>query len=227
MKRKFIKPIYRVVLQGVQTLHLRSYENYQPVIGRSADTPGSRDCEVRWNAMEPHLRQHGSKSLIDLGCAEGYYVLQAAKMGLGFCVGVDFDQRRALTSCNQVVLNDLQQAAFMISAVDEGLLDAMPVFDTVIFMSVLHHIMYTRGVEHSALLLKALHAKVGKFLVFEMGQSNEHRERWATQLPDMGDDPHAWIADFLRRAGFSEIEKIGLTSSYKGEVQRALFKAQP
>ena len=46
-------------------------------------------------------------------------------------------------------------------------------------------------------------------------------------MPDMGADPHAWIADLLRSCGFSTVEKIGEAQSYKREVNRALFKAIP
>jgi hypothetical protein len=43
----------------------------------------------------------------------------------------------------------------------------------------------------------------------------------------MGSDPHAWIAEYLRSAGFGKVEKIGETSSYLRESKRALFCAQP
>ena len=227
MKRKSIKPLYRAALGGLQSLHVKSYEIYQPVLGRNREARGARDCETRWAAIERALREHDSRSLVDLGSCEGYYVIKAAQAGIPFCMGVDFDQRRAFTSSSQMVLHDLPNAAFMIGAVDETLLEAMPKFDTVVFMSVLHHIMYDKGVEHCRRLMKLLHEKVGKFLIFEMGQSDEVDESWAKDMPDMGDDPHQWIREFLASAGFRDVETIALTRSFLGEVERALFKALP
>jgi len=227
VKRKSIKPLYRAALGGLQSLHIKSYEIYQPVLGRNKEARGARECETRWRAIEQSLRDHGSQSLIDLGSCEGYYVIKAAQAGLPFCVGVDFDQRRTFTSSSQAVLHDLPHAAFMIATVDEALLDAMPKFDTVVFMSVLHHIMYDKGLDHCRRLMQMLHEKVGKCLIFEMGQSDEDQESWAKDMPDMGADPHEWIKDFLLSAGFHSVETIALTRSFLGEVDRALFKALP
>ena len=227
MKRKPIKPLLQAAYKTLYALHLRSYEAYQPVIGSGAAAAGTRDCEVRWRAIEKVLREHECKSLVDLGCSEGYYVRQAAAMGLPFCVGVDFDLRRMWTCTSQVVINDLQHAAFLMSEISPELVDAMPRFDAVIFLSVLHHIMYERDLDTARRILSGLAAKTGRVMIFEMGQSDEHLESWAKKIPDMGADPHAWIADFLRSNGFSNVEKIAEASSYAKETNRAVFKASP
>lgn len=227
MKRKPIKPVLRSAYQAVQKLHLKSYELYQPVIGSSGMIAGTRDCEDRWKLIHDVMTAHECKSVVDLGCSEGYYVLQSAKAGIGFCVGVDFDLRRVMTCQSQVVLNDLPRAAFLISEVTPELIDSIPKFDAVIFLSVLHHIMYQKGVEHCGDIMSRLAKKTGKALIFEMGQSDEHKESWAKEMPDMGSDPHTWIADFLREAGYSTVEKIGEADAYLRETQRAVFKAIP
>jgi hypothetical protein len=43
----------------------------------------------------------------------------------------------------------------------------------------------------------------------------------------MGSDPHAWVADFLRSAGFSGVEKLVETDAYQGATKRALFCLKP
>jgi len=227
VKRKPIKPILRTAYQGLLRLHLRSYENYQPVVGANGAAPGTRDCEDRWRAIEPVLREQSCNSLVDLGCSEGYYVLSAARSGLGFCLGVDFDLRRIWTCTSQVVLNDIPNAAFLISEVTPELIDRIPEVDAVIFLSVLHHIMYQKGEEYCRDLLTRLRRKTRKVMLFEMGQSDEHLETWAAKMPDMGSDPHAWVANFLRSAGFRNVEKIGEAQSYRRETNRALFKVMP
>ncbi len=227
MKRKPIKPLLRAIHSTIHSMHLRAYETYQPVLGNKAASTGARDCEQRWQTILEQLRRHHCASLLDLGCSEGYYVIQAAKSGLQFCVGVDFDLRRIWTCQNQVVLNDLHQAAFMISEATPELIDSLPRFDAVIFLSVLHHIMYEKSEAYAAELLRALAKKVDRVMFFEMGQSDEHLESWAKKIPDMGADPHAWIADYLRAAGFSEVEKIGEAQSFLRESSRALFAVRP
>ncbi len=227
MKRKPIKPYLRRAYRVLQALHLRSYENYQPVIGANRVAPGTRDCEIRWEAIRRVLDEYHCRSLVDLGSSEGYYVLQAARHGVPFCIGVDFDLRRTWTATSQVVLEDVAHAGFMLSEINLELIEALPRFDAAVFLSVLHHIMYRRGLDHCRRLLSALARKLDKVMVFEMGQSNEHLEKWAAKLPDMGEDPHRWIADFLRSSGFSMVEKIAEAPSYKREVNRALFKAVP
>jgi SAM-dependent methyltransferase len=227
VKRKPIKPLLRAAAGAVHHLHLRSYEVYQPVVTSSGYTSGVRECEVRWDSIAPVLAATGSKSLVDLGCSEGYYVLRAARAGLPFCVGVDFDQRRMFTCTGQLVLNDLQHAGFLMAPVDETLLEGLPVFDAVIFLSVIHHMMYQEGVEYARRILRLVASKTGKVCFFEMGQSDEHKESWAKKMPDMGPDPHEWVKAFALENGFSRAEKLSVASSFAGETSRALFALYP
>jgi cyclopropane fatty-acyl-phospholipid synthase-like methyltransferase len=227
VKRKPIKPVLRAAAGAVQKLHLRSYEIYQPVLAGSGYTGGVRECEVRWNAIAPVLAASGAKSLVDLGCSEGYYVLRAARAGIPFSLGVDFDQRRMFTCTSQFVLQDLSHAGFLMAPVDEGLLESMPKFDAVIFLSVIHHMMYQHGMEYAQRILRLVASKTGKVCFFEMGQSDEHKESWAKQMPDMGADPHEWVRRFALENGFSRADKLSQASSFAGETSRALFALYP
>lgn len=227
MNRKPVHPVLRTVHRGVHALHLRSYEIYQPVSTRGRETAGARDCVVRWEAVRHALDRWQCRSMIDLGCSEGYYVLQAARHGLGFCLGVDFDLRRIWTCQNQVVLDDVANAGFLLADVEPAMIESMPSFDAVVFLSVLHHLLVARGEPAARDLLRALSRKVGKVLVFEMGQSDERSESWASRLPDMGRDPHDWIAAFVSDCGFSGVEKLAVAPSYGREVERAIFACVP
>ena len=72
-----------------------------------------------------------------------------------------------------------------------------------------------------------LRQKIGKAMIFEMGQSDESFHDWSRKLPDMGGDPHAWIEQFLRSCGFSRVTKIGESDSYRSGVKRAIFRVEP
>ena len=225
MKRKPVKPALRAAFKAINALHLRSYEVYQPVLRGDQQVAGARESDTRWAAIREVLDATQSRSLVDLGCCEGYYVIQAASHGLPVCLGIDFDQRRIMTCVSQVVLHDLQHAGFLMASVDHDLVRSLPAFDSVVFLSVLHHMMYQHGVDYCRELMKLVAEKTQKVCIFEMGQSDEHEESWAKDMPDMGPDPHKWIADFLADVGFSRVEKIGEASSFLGETQRALFAA--
>jgi len=227
VKRKPIHPILRAVHRGASALHVRSYETYQPVVMHGRQVDGSRECAVRWKAVRDALDRWHCRSMIDLGCSEGYYVLQAARSGVGFCVGVDFDLRRIWTCQNQVVLEDIPNAAFLVADIEPALVESMPAFDAVLFLSVLHHLMAARGEDAARSLLRSLCRKTKQVMIFEMGQSDERSERWASQLPDMGSTPHEWIAGFLRSCGFATVEKLAEAPAYGREVNRAIWACIP
>lgn len=208
-------------------MHVRSYETYQPVWMKDRERGGTRECGTRWEAVCRTLDRHECRSMVDLGCSEGYYVLQAARHGLGFCVGVDFDLRRIWTCQNQVVLNDVAGAGFIVGAVSPTLIESMPGFDAVVFLSVLHHLMAAKGEAVARDILCALARKAGKVMIFEMGQSDERSEVWASRLPDMGADPHSWIADFVSSCGFRNVQKVAETPAYGRDVTRAVFECVP
>jgi hypothetical protein len=90
-------------------------------------------------------------------------------------------------------------------------------------MSILHHIMYERGVDYARDYMKEVRAKASKFLIFDMGQSDETENAWASLLPDMGSNPHSWVQQFLQSVGFSKVEKLADSDSYQGSAKRALF----
>lgn len=227
MKRKPVQPLLRAAAGVVHNLHLRSYEVYQPVVTASGYTAGVRECEARWEAIAPILAASGARNLVDLGCSEGYYVLRGARSGLAFSLGIDFDQRRIFTCTSQLVLHDIARAGFLMAPVDENLLAGLPKFDAVIFLSVLHHMMYQEGVDYASRILRLVASKTEKVCFFEMGQSDEHKESWAKKMPDMGSDPHAWVERYLLDNGFARVEKISQASSFARETKRALFAAYP
>jgi cyclopropane fatty-acyl-phospholipid synthase-like methyltransferase len=205
----------------------KSYSPYHPIfLGAKRIAQGERACVDRWETIAAHMRATGAKTLLDLGCAEGFFVQQAAKSGC-LAVGVDADVLRLSLAQAAATLNRVQGAGFIYAELTPKFIDSLPAYDVVLFLSVLHHIMYEQGVGPAREYMTRLRAKVGQFMIFDMAQSNETRHAWASLLPDMGADPHAWIAEFLRSAGFQSVEKIGETDSYQGPVRRALFRIAP
>jgi len=228
MYKKGLKPIPRFLRKISAKVLLKSYPNYQPIFKNGKILPGGdRDCLDRWKLIKREIDNNNIKSVVDIGCAEGFYVLQAAKESGCFSLGVDADIRRLSIAVDQLSLEKFFSAGFFLGVIDEKLLDKMPKVDMVIFMSVMHHMMYMEDKEYCLSFLKKLRTKISGIMIFEMGQSNELKNKWAKQLPDMGENPHEWIKKFILSAGFSKVEKIGESDSYNKDQNRAIFKAEP
>ena len=207
---------------------MRSYSNYQPVFYKGKLIKGSdRNCLDRWKLIRNEINNLKIKTVLDIGCAEGFYVLQSAKECNCVSLGVDADIRRLSMAQNQITSEKIMPAGFILAEVNGEFLENMPNFDLIIFMSVMHHMMYSNGEEYCLDFLKKLKKKINKAMIFEMGQSNELKNSWAEKLPDMGKNPHEWILKFLKSAGFSEVKKIGESDSYQKDQNRAIFRVVP
>jgi hypothetical protein len=194
---------YKFVLRKL----VKQVHPYHPVAmdGKLLAT-GERNCNDRWQILQSVLAE-GADSLLDLGCAEGYFVSRAAR---------DLN-----------VISRNEYAGFMYAHMNMEFLRKLPQFDVVVFLAVLHHVMYEHGVDHARELMSGIRMKTRKVLVFEMGQSNEKSNAWASQLPDMGSEPQQWIRDFLLSCGFSSAEKVGETDAYQSSTRRSIFLARP
>lgn len=205
----------------------RSYPNYQPIYRNGRLVIGAdRGCLDRWDLIKKEIFAYKAGSVLDIGSAEGFYAIQAAKECGCFSLGLEADVRRFAIAQHQVLNEKIMPAGFVLGVADENLLGKMPNFDVVIFMSVMHHMMYSLGVAYCERFLKALHSRINKLMIFEMGQSDETENKWAKDLPDMGSNPHEWIKNFLLSNGFSKVTKIGETDSYKKDRKRALFTVE-
>lgn len=210
----------RKLAQGIVT--------YQPVpeLVPSLDT-GRRDCQVRWDMIRGRLKGEAVRSAVDLGCAEGFFVRASAQDFEASAIGVDGDPRRFLIASNETAQARRMGTGFIFAEINSDLVSRLPKFDLVICMSLMHHIIYGNGLEEAEKLIRQMHAICGRFLVFDMGHSKETSYQWSSLLPDMGNDPDEWISDFLTRAGFAKVEKLGQVASPKDPLGRTLFLAMP
>ncbi len=206
---------------------LHTQGSYQPVLqnGRFVGAD-PRDCTQRWDIIEPHLPP-GARSALDLGCAQGFFTVQLARRGL-IAIGVDNLASALDLAWHQCRINDIPGVGFVKEDITHEFVERLPQFDVVVFLSLMHHLIYIHGVEWCAELLRRLRRKVNMALFFEMGQSNEYFHEWHTLLPDMGPNPSEWIGRFLEAQGFRAPQVIGSVPADKYEdplVHRAVIKA--
>jgi O-antigen chain-terminating bifunctional methyltransferase/kinase len=218
----FFQFLHKLVIRRL----IKQFEPYHPIsIEGELVSSGERGCSDRW-AVISEVVSKCPGTVLDLGCAEGYYVQRVAREFGCFVLGVDADVRRLTIAQDVNVLNKNERAGFMYAHITLEFLSKLPIFDTVIVLSVLHHVMYEYGVDYARDFMNIIREKTAKSLIFDMGQSNEAAMEWAPLLPDMGSNPHDWIARFIRSCGFSEVTKAGETDSYKSNVRRAVFVAR-
>lgn len=215
--------VYKFVLRRL----VKQVQPYHPVsMNGTILAAGERDCADRWEIIRKILAG-GVDTVLDLGCAEGYFVSRAAADYGCFALGVDADVRRLTVAQDLNVINKNEHAGFMYARIDMEFLRKLPQFDVVIFLAVLHHVMYEHGVDYAREFMSCIRHITRKNLIFEMGHSNETSMYWAPLLPDMGPEPHKWIQEFLLSCGFSRVERAGETDAYQSNSRRSIFVAQP
>jgi SAM-dependent methyltransferase len=206
---------------------VKSGGTYQPVVlnGRVLRN-GDRSCAARWSIIEKVITETRSRSVLDLGCAEGYFVRHAVRSGR-VALGVDGDLRSIAIAQSLNLLDKISGAAFMHALITPEFVERLPRFDVVIFLSVLHHIFTQRGPVEAKNMMRAVHAATGKRLIFDMGQSNESAYEWSARLPPMLPEPALWISQYLQDCGFSDVEVVGESEGYMQSHSRLLFIASP
>lgn len=206
--RQQAERVTRVLDRAQLRLLIEAQGTYQPVL-RGGRFQGSdpRDCVERWRLIEPYLPA-GATCAADLGCGQGYFSLRLAERGV-VTTGVDRSGPLLDIAWRQVRLNGLRNVGFINADVSHEFVDRMPAVDIVIFLSLMHHLMYLNTVEWCAELLRRLRPRVKKAMFFDMGQSNEPFHEWSALLPDMGPDPGAWLVRFLAENGFPDSQVIG------------------
>ena len=62
----------------------------------AASIPGKREAEDRWEAIAAAIREYEVGSVLDVGCAEGWFLRRAAKDFGCFSLGVEALDRRLI-----------------------------------------------------------------------------------------------------------------------------------
>ena len=216
---------FRLALRNL----IRSSKSYQPVTfeGRLLRPgKGHRDFEHRWAFIRREAEEIGARTLLDIGCAEGYFVQRAARELGCYSLGIEKDVRRLIVAQTINTLERNELTGFMYAPVDLNTLSSLPKFDIVLFLSVLHHFMRPHGIEYCREVLDIIRTKTNKVMIFDTGTNNEFLD-WAKGLPSVDQEPSVWIGEFIRSAGFSRVDLIGHTTADKGRVARPMFRALP
>jgi hypothetical protein len=197
---------------------------YEPVEIGGKRFDNVRDSYGRWNAIAANFKRYGVRNVLDVGCAEGWFVRRAATDLKCFAVGIEASDRLEVGELSRLY-DRTERTAILRSFVGPDDIRSLPKFDAVICMSVVHHIIRAYGLAAAGEFVSALASRVEKVLIFEIGTADE--SSWTEHLPELSRGQEAFVSDFLERCGLCNVRVIAESLAYHREVPRLLFAAEP
>jgi SAM-dependent methyltransferase len=207
----------RVVLRG----EIKTGLSHQP-LGDFAPTykRSERFFTDRLALLRDVARDSGSRNVLDIGCAEGYFFRGLAQDPGILGLGVDSDWNALRKGAALQTLREEEGYSFFPMRLDSGSIRALPNFDLVICFWVLHHIVKKEGRHAAVEFLEACSAITGRKFIFGMGGPlDEGSPGGAAKLEFLGTDAESiadGIVDLLQVAGFRNCRVLGWTTSQSG-----------
>jgi 2-polyprenyl-3-methyl-5-hydroxy-6-metoxy-1,4-benzoquinol methylase len=199
---------------------------YEPlkISGKLYDS--CRNWEIRWKIIKNELLNYETSSIIDIGCAEGWFIRLAAEELKCFSLGIERNDKRLLPGELSRLYDRVENCAIIKADLTIENIIKLPLVDVILCLSVMHHIVYKQGIEYARDFIKALSEKAKKAIIFEMGTAQETKAKWSSDMPDMPEGQDNFIKDFLKSAGLVNIKIIGRSSSIYNDAERLLFVAE-
>ncbi len=205
----------------------RSKRLYEPVQIANRNYPGKRDADTRWQAIAGVLAVEKARSVLDVGCAEGWFLRRAADEFGCFAIGVDASHRRVQAGEIARLHDGADRVAVMTATLTPRDIELLPRVHVVLCLSVVHHVIREGGLAAAEDFVRALATRAEKSLIFEMGTADEEQLSWTKILPAMKEGQEKFVTDFLARSGLTNIRVIACTPGLKGDADRLLMHAVP
>ena len=102
---------------------------------------GLTDSPAEWRALEQHLPSLSGKTLLDVGCNQGYFSIRSAEAGANV-TGIDIDPSAIVVAgmIRDQVLSPDRARMTRFEVFDLAALKTRPMVDVVLCFSVLHHV---------------------------------------------------------------------------------------
>ncbi len=200
----------------------RFYSRYHPL--SLNDSSGSkRNVTDRSELIKPNLVGH---SCLDIGCQAGFFSFTMSSDSM-WVTGIDRDPV-ILRKANLLKKKfNIKNVDFKELEINEETLSSMPNFDNVLYLSIHHHMIKVYGYKRASEILKIIASKTSRmFFDFPYYEDIKNIEVFS-EIPDMGDDPHKWMRDYLTDHGFASVTLLGvLQHPEKTHERRPLFMAE-
>lgn len=179
-------------------------------------------CDMKWQRVAPHLAPLDGRTVLDVGCGNGYYCLRMLGAGAGLVVGLEPNPRFALQfEALRRLMPPVPASVLPLRL--EDLPDGVNQFDTVFSMGVLYHrrsaarhleSLFSRLAAGGQLVLETLTLPEGS------GQLLVPRERYANMRNVWAIPAKTTLLQWVRQAGFEAAEIVS-TDKTTSEEQRA------
>lgn len=206
---------------------IRPRRLYEPVEIGGRRYTNKREAETRWAAIADTIQAYEAKSILDVGCAEAWFLRRAAAEFGCFGIGVEAEYRRVLLGELARLHDGVERVAVMKARLTPDDIRELPQCDLVLCLSVVHHIVRQGGMGAAEDFLRALATRARKAIVFEMGTAEEIQLRWSKALPEMPGGQEEFVRNLLSASGLTNIRVIADTPSIMREATRLLFVAEP
>lgn len=228
LKQLFKHPIekfFSIIKRKVLLLTFYFHKSYQPIgdkkIGSSL-RPNSAFMK-RLEILESEIKSCKANNLLDIGCAEGFFVRQTSLKNSLFSIGVDGSLERIEKGVFLSQLNHEEGYGFVLQMLTPEKISRLPKFDIVVCFSLLHHVISQKGRREGLNFLKACNGITKKQFIFDMGSPDEILQPWAKDLNFLQGDVVANIKSYLEEAGFANIKCVGESLGHRGEAVRPIF----
>jgi len=175
--KMYNKITYRILLRKiVKKLFCLRAGFYEPVkINKKLYNNNKRDWENRWEAIQNEIINYDASSVLDIGCAEGWFIRLAAEKLNCFALGIDTKNKNILPGEIARLHDQVEFCASMEGTITPSTIEKIPHFDVVLCLSVVHHIIRKDGYERGVDFVKSIANKTTKAIIFEMGTSDEKK----------------------------------------------------
>lgn len=191
--------LYSKESKGHMGISVQARESYQPHVDQHGRfVGGERDYRARLRLIEQEVDFTGA-TVLDLGCSGGFFSFGAARKAKSV-TAIDADAHmieRNRKAAGQLHCTNVE---FVCERITPELLDNLPKFDVVLFLSVFHHMLTDSGSydwgnakdpNEPGRLLAAIRRR-SSTLVFEMGRPDEH-VGWSQRVRSAIGEPRDWV----------------------------------
>lgn len=227
MMKKLIKIVPWSFINVVRLLNLT--ELYQPTYNPKKyiilkfDVK-KRNSDDRIYAIQNNVDFSRINTYLDIGSQLGYFVFRLSESNeLILAQGFEMNDVSTAYSNALVYLNDLENISFVNCKVTPIFVKKMPNYDMISFLNVFHHVVYFDGFEIADKIMHELYNKTNSYFIFETGQFDEKGYYWSDSLSFMGDNPVAWIQDYLISLGYKTVTLIDEFPTHLSDKTRAFF----
>ncbi len=191
---------------------VKSRESYQPVLKKDGQfAGGERNYAGRLRILEREI-DFTDKTVLDLGCSGGFFSFSVAHKARSV-IAVDADTHIIANNNAAAKQHGFENISFLCREIGEELLNELPNFDIVLFMSVFHHFISTSQTYDwsSGANITAAFQTLSKIrnladtFVFETGHSDEGFD-WCHDIAALSADSPSWVNKHVFGSSFRNVK---------------------